>query len=407
MRILYLHQYFTTSNGKGGTDPRSYEYAKRLVAHGHEVIIVCGSSEGCDSGLNGSYCCGKREGVVEGIRVIQLQIIYSNHFGFYRRIFSFFYYVLLSTILALKLDYDLVFATSTPLTICIPAVIAKIFRKKHYVFEARDLWPDAPKSLGIIKNPIVLGAANILESIAYQYADACIGLSPGIAAGIKRKISHNKKILLNPNCCDLANFANQPKQFALPAEIKPNDFVAVYAGAHSTANGLHAILDAAREVKKLHRDDIKFLFVGDGKCKLQLIQTALEGSLDNCIFLNPVSRMEIPSLFSFADIGLVIFANSPALYYGTSPNKFFDYIASGLPIVSNYPGWVTDMIKEYNCGVAVPPGDPKAFAEAIIKLADNRQQLDTFGNNAKILANNFDRDKLFKDFLQFIEAVVK
>ena len=103
------------------------------------------------------------------------------------------------------------------------------------------------------------------------------------------------------------------------------------------------------------------------------------------------------------DIGLMVLANIEAFYYGTSPNKFFDYIASGIPVVNNYLGWIADMINEYHCGIVVPPDNPEKFAEAIEWLADNPDDRKKMGDNAFVLSKKFDRTELAEKFVGFLE----
>ena len=103
------------------------------------------------------------------------------------------------------------------------------------------------------------------------------------------------------------------------------------------------------------------------------------------------------------DVGLQVLENIPAFYYGTSPNKFFDYLASGLPVITNYPGWVADLITENHCGIAVPPDDPVKLANAMMQLADDRRILPILSKNAtKLGREKFDRQKLAVEFIRAI-----
>ena len=174
------------------------------------------------------------------------------------------------------------------------------------------------------------------------------------------------------------------------------------------ANGLHAVLDAAHELKQRGRSDIKFLLVGDGKSKDGLRERATHEQLDNVLFHDNVSKEKIPGLLAGADVGLQILANVPAFYYGTSPNKFFDYLAAGLPVVNNYPGWVAELIEEHQCGKAVPPDNPQAFADALIALADDPEQRRAMGRAARGLAESqFDRENLSDRFVNVLEHVAQ
>lgn len=402
MHILYYHQHFSTRAGISGT--RSYELSRRLVAQGHRVTLVCGSYAQGSTGLSGPFRNGQRRGLVDGIRVIELELPYSNKFGFLRRSFAFLCFALRSTRIALVSRYDIVFATTTPLTAGIPGIAARWLRGKPFVFEVRDLWPELPKAMGVITNPVLLGALSFLEFASYRSAHRCIGLSPGIVDGIHRRGVARRRIALVPNGCDIDLFGDTDIEPNSPPGIDDKDLVAIFTGTHGMANGLDRVLDAAAELKRRGRTDIKFLFVGDGKCKDVLVRRAREEDLLNCIFHAPVPKAQLARLMRRADIGLMILANIPAFYYGTSPNKFFDYIAAGMPVLNNYPGWVADMIRQNGCGIAIPPDNPVAFADALEDLASRRSDLPAMGQRGRELAlRKFDRNLLAN---RWIRAVV-
>ena len=223
MKILYYHQHFSTPKGATGT--RSYEFAQKLIKRGHVVTIVCGSYWIAETGLAGAFVGGQRTGTVDGIRVIELELEYSNSDNFLWRTFVFFRYSVQGVRIALKENYDILFATSTPLMAGIPGIFAKIFRSKPFIFEVRDLWPELPKEMKVITNPIILKLMDWLETILYKTATACIGLSPGIVDGIKKK-TPNKKLAMVPNGCDLNLVYNVTKN------TKDKKFIAVFTGAH-------------------------------------------------------------------------------------------------------------------------------------------------------------------------------
>jgi sugar transferase EpsL len=136
---------------------------------------------------------------------------------------------------------------------------------------------------------------------------------------------------------------------------------------------LDAVVDAAAELRKRGRTDIVFVFIGEGKEKSALIKRAQHENLRNCLFVDPMPKKTLAQfLCRRANVGLMILANVPAFYYGTSPNKFFDYLASGLPVLVNYPGWMAEMVAAQSVGVVVPPQDPVAFAEGLMRMADAR-----------------------------------
>ena len=355
MKVLYFHQYFSTPNGSTGT--RSYEFAKRLIKRGHEVTIICGSYWIADTGLKGSFRYGYRSGKVDDINVIELKLFYSNSQNFVSRSYTFFRYSLMGIYFAMIKDYDLLFATSTPLTASVPGIFARIFRKKPFIFEVRDLWPELPKKMGVIKNPIILFFLELLERASYKVAVACIGLSPGIVKGIKKK-EPLKRVKMIPNGCDnnLTTKGNYIK--------RKNVFKAVFAGAHGHANGLIELIKVAELLTSKDINDIEIELIGDGIRKPELIQYVKDKKIKNCNFLDPMSKKELfMYLNKNADLGLMILKNIPAFYYGTSPNKFFDYISIGLPVLINYPGWISNIIIENKCGIYTPPENPSFFLQ--------------------------------------------
>jgi len=152
--------------------------------------------------------------------------------------------------------------------------------------------------------------------------------------------------------------------------------------------------------------DIVLVFIGDGKLKPTLIERTKAEGLENCRFFDPMPKNRLNRVVSCCDIGMMILDDVPAFYYGTSPNKFFDYISSGLPVLNNYPGWLADLINEHRCGIAVPPRNPTAFADALCLLADDSVLRREYGKNARLLAEEkFSRDRLANEFVDWIEVV--
>ena len=356
--------------------------------------MVCGKYGSASTGLTGDFVKGRRRGEVDGIDVIEFDLAYANTDGFLKRTATFLRYAVGAVGVALRERYDLAIASTTPLTVGIPAITARWLRRKPYVFEVRDLWPELPKAMGVIKNPLALLAMSALEWLSYRNAVRCIGLAPGIVSGIAARGVPESRIRLVPNGCDLHIFGETISPWR-PASVRDDQLLAIFSGTHGQANGLDAVLDAAALLKARKRDDIVILLIGSGKLKPDLITRSREEGLENILFHAPVDKKKLAELMASSDIGLQILANVPAFYYGTSPNKFFDYLAAGLPVLTNYPGWVAEMIARERCGVAVKPDDAEALADALEKLADDRTALPSMGAAATSLAQReFDRIQL-------------
>jgi len=402
MRVIYFHQHFSTP--KGATGIRSYEMARRLIEEGHEVTMVCGSFGPGVTGLTGAFERGRRRGTVDGIDVIEMDLSYSNKDGFVKRVRLFLKFAMASVGLALREKYDMAFATTTPLTAGLPGIAARWLRRKPFVFEVRDLWPELPREMGVIKNPLVLWMLSALEWSSYRSAHRCIGLSPGIIDGIARRGVSRDRIAMIPNGCDIDFFDVFDATAWRPEGVAESDLMAVFGGTHGLANGLDAVLDAAALLKDRGRTDIKIVLIGDGKLKPGLLKRAMRESLvDTVIFHDPVPKVRLAGLFKAADLGIQSLANVPAFYYGTSPNKFFDYISAGLPVLNNYPGWLASMIEENDCGFAVPPSEATAFADALERAAANRDALKAMGSRSLALAEaEFNRADLSKTWCAWV-----
>ena len=401
MRVLYFHQHFSTPGGAAGT--RSYEMARRLIHHGHDVTMVCGRYGVGKTGIKTTFRNGSREDVVDGIRIIEFELDYSNADSLLRRTGTFAKFAMSSVALAMRENYDVVFATTTPLTAGIPGIFARWLRGKPFVFEVRDLWPELPREMGVITNPLVLGAMSFLEWASYRSAHRCVALSPGIAKGIEKRGVAPEKIVMVPNGCDIDIFENPEEPAWRPGQIKDEDFLAIYTGTHGQANGLSSVLDGAAELMARGRDDIKILLVGDGKLKPELQKQAETQQLKNVVFQAPVPKRKLAGLMAASDLGIQSLANVSAFYFGTSPNKFFDYIAAGLPVLNNYPGWLAGLIEKHDCGWAVKPEDPVALADALEEAADDRENTICKGANAGRLARKeFNRKELADRWVSWV-----
>lgn len=389
MNVLYFHQHFSTPDGAAGT--RSYEMARQLLREGHSVTMVCGSYVQGKTGLKNGFYKGRRRGDVDGIDVIEFDLSYSNAQSFFARSIVFLKFAVWSVWIALRERYDIVFATTTPLTAGIPGVVARWLRGKEFVFEVRDLWPELPREMGVISNPLMLGLLSLLEFVSYRSAHRCVALSPGIAEGIARRGVPRSKICMIPNGCDLQLFSKSVKPIR-PEGTDDRDLIAIFSGTHGPANGLSSVIDVARLLDAKGIINVKLVLIGDGGEKQKLMREAKSIGLKNIIFLDPVPKHLLACYLRGADIGMQILKNVPAFYYGTSPNKFFDYIAAGLPVLNNYPGWLAEIIERNDCGFAVPPDDQESFADALVTAANDPTALVEMGENAQKLARNrFDR----------------
>lgn len=392
MKILYLHQYFSTPLGHGGT--RSYEFSKRWVAMGHTVRVITGKSFDPSLQPNSAQ-------KIDGVEVTTVNTEYSGKMSYVNRIWSFFKYVIQTSILILRdSNYDVIIATSSPLTICIPALLGKFIHKKPYIFEVRDVWPDAAIDAGILKNCFIIRLSKILESLAYKYAQSIVSLSDGMCDRIRNKGVCKSKLHIIPNCCDFEIFS-PIKGRSSEIKFKPrNCFVVLYCGSINHANNIEYLVDVMSILK--HNGQIQFVIIGNGNKLDYLKSEIIDRNIKNVTIKGYVSKSKLSEYFHDSDCGLVTFLCSK-VFYENSPNKFFDYSAAGLPTIFNRSTWLQPYLQKYNIDYIADCSDPRSMANIIISMANNKEELPLISSKVIQLAKEeFDRDVMASKFLNIL-----
>ncbi len=380
---------------------RSYEMAIRLAKRGHEVHVL--TSKRDSKIFSRKWKVEKKQ----GIYVHWLSIPYDNKMSYYRRLLSFIYFAYYTSKKGISLGADLVFATSTPLTIALPAVRIKNKLKTKMVFEVRDLWPEIPISIGIIKNPIMKYISKKLELFAYKNSSKIIGLSSGMCQGVINTGYNKNNVYCIPNSCDIDFFQNvkvDEKNIEKYFFLEPKDLLVIYTGTLGQINGVEYLVDIAKKVYEKDKN-IKFLIVGDGKMRNKIIARAKKNKCyeKNLFFIKQVPKEKIPYIFQLASISTSLFLPIKEME-NNSANKFFDSLAAGVPIAINYGGWQLDMIRDFDIGLKLNI-DPEEAAKELVALINDREMLAKMSKNALELAKvNFSRDKLANEFISILES---
>jgi glycosyltransferase involved in cell wall biosynthesis len=392
MKILYFYQYFSTPKGSWGT--RVYEFAKDWVADGHEVIVV--SSIYSKSDLRAEKWV--EDQVIDGIHVKVLNVRIDNKQSFLKRIWSFVAYAFLSSYYALTVKADIVVASSGPITAWLPGLLARYFRGRKLILEARDLWPEGAIELGIIKNPLVKKLAYTFENLSYQAAQGIVGLSPGMQTHIATK-APQKPVISVTNAANIELFARK-NVFTHPYLI-PEKY-AIYTGNIGEVNNSRWLLEAAKVLQARGRSDIKILLIGEGQQREQLVKEAKEANLSNFIHMGLMPKSELVPLIQHAMASLVPLKGTPVLDT-SSPNKFFESLAAGVPVIQNTQGWMKDFLEVHQIGFTLDPNDPEALANLLIELDARPSIKESIGERAKVLAAElFDKKILAQKMLDFI-----
>jgi glycosyltransferase involved in cell wall biosynthesis len=391
MRIIYIHQYFKTPSEGGAV--RSYHLAKGLVEAGHQVEMITGGGKK-----------GYDQRWIDGIRVHYLPVDYDQKFGFFKRISSFLSYVSQAKKLIKKLPRpDLLYVTSTPLTTGLIGLWAKKKLAIPYIFEVRDLWPQAPIEVGAIRNPLLTRSLISLEKKIYQQALTLVALSPGIAAHLRR-ITPDQHIHLIPNFSDLERFFPMEKSEKLLQKYSLQRTLTIaYTGALGKVNAVDELLNLAGMAKNRGKN-WQFLIMGEGSHEAQLRKTVSEKSLAQVHFIPFGSKEKVNELLRMADFAWISFAHLPVLKTN-SPNKFFDALAAGKAILVNHEGWVFDLVKTHELGVSCLPSKVESAFAKLEKLEQNPHELVKMGQNSRKLAEqHFTKEQAVSHLKQVIDS---
>ena len=402
MRVVYLHQYFVTPAMAGGA--RSYEMARRLVAAGHEVHMVTSDQQARPG------AAAWRESVEAGIRVHWAAVPYDNTMGYGRRIRAFFDFARRAGRRAAALRGDVVFATSTPLTIAIPAVHASRRAACPMVFEVRDLWPAVPIAIGALANPLAIATARRLERYAYRHAARIVALAPGMRDEIVATGYPADRVDVIPNGCDLDVFGAGGTGASLRAghDWLGSRPLLVFTGTFGLVNGMDYLARLAFELDRLD-PDIRIAAVGSGREFEPTRRLAAElGVLDRNLFLlGQLPKSEAAAWTQAADMTLALFTGPSIVWRDAVQNKFFDSLAAGKPVANNFRGWQSILAEEAGAGLVLPATDHAAAARQVAGALRDSVWLADAGQKARRLAvERFDRDLLASQLEAVLERAV-
>ena len=403
MHILLIHQAFVTTGEAGGT--RHIEFARRLAEHGHRVTIIT-SPVSYLSGEKSAHGASlwEKEQWAEGIEIRYCWTSSGMHKGFVRRLIAFFSFMFFSFFCALNVkDVDLVWGTSPNLFQGWTAWLTARCKGKPFLLEIRDLWPEFAVAMGALRNPLLIRMSEWLERFLYRHADRIIVNSPGFIPSIQRISGRTPDLV--PNGADAAMFADADGSGFREQYGLGDDFVVMYSGAHGPANDLETVLRAADLLRD--RAGIRFVLVGSGKDKSRLEALAAEMKLENVLFVPPVPKDQIASVMAAENAGLAILKKLD-MFKTTYPNKVFDIMACGDPVICQIDGVIREVVEDADAGIFAEPGDPRALADAVLRLAGDPEGCRRMGGNGRqAIQEKFSRDSaealLEKIFAETIE----
>jgi len=399
MHILYIHQYFASRKGQTGT--RSYEFARYLVGRGHAVTMVTSGLSNREFPVCPGEPCCERE--LDGIRVVSVAGGYNDpNIGTslhgWQRMLKFYQFAQAASGAGKGLGRpDVVFATHTPLTVGLAGAALGRYFDVPFVFEVRDLWPEALVNVGALTNPAAVWWLRRMARRIYHQADHIVALSPGMKDGVVRAGIAPEKVTVIPNAGDLDLFRPGLDGSASRARLGLGDrFAAIYFGAMGLANGLDYVIDAARILAERGQDHIVLVLHGDGGKRAELEALTRQYGLKNVVFSDLVpDKEEMARIVAACDVCLTIYRASRE--HTWSPNKMFDALAAGKPVLVNVPGWLGETVERNQCGRCLDADRPQALADTLQELSNQPELCRQMGRNARALAEReFDRRLLAK-----------
>lgn len=420
MRVLILHQYYLGPGQAGGA---RFNVIAQAWAKQHQVCVIADQrhylTAAHEPAPSASWCERADDGPVQLWRVSQpmpgLEAI-AQRLGlkgrFISRAQAFGAYALGAMRLLLSPRFgavDVVIASSPSLTVLLPGLLAKAKGAK-LVFEVRDLWPESAITAGVLPpDGALTRLLSALERIGYRRADAINALTPAIAADIKARCSPRAPIWVYPNGAELEAYADlgalERRAQQLRGELGLDGrFIAMYAGAHGLANGLELLNEAAAHLRE--HPEIALVAVGDGPERSSLIaQTARLGLSEQVRWLPAVPYAALPAYLRMADVGLVLLRDV-STFKTVYPNKLFEMMACGLPVICNIPGQAQALLQEAGAGAWIPAGDARALAQALLTAREQRATLKAKGQAGRaFVARCFDRKRLAQAYLEALETL--
>jgi glycosyltransferase involved in cell wall biosynthesis len=390
--ILLIHQAFVALDEAGGT--RHYEFARYLAAGGHRVTVIASRVSYLTGDQTGRAAARQTESFPSGgvLTILRVATVSGLHRSFLHRLINFFSFMFSAFLTGLRVGHvDVVWGTTPPIFQAASAWALARVKRARFVLEVRDLWPAFAIAVGVLRSRLLIALSEWLERFLYRHADRIVINSPGFSAHITQRGGSDLRLV--PNGADAsmfdpaANGAEFRRQHGLQGK-----FIVLYAGAHGLSNDLGVVLDAAALLKD--ESNLALVLVGDGKDKPALQAAASQLGLSNLHFIPPLPKLQMAEALAAADLCLAILKPLP-LYATVYPNKVFDYMAAGRPILLAIDGVVRQVVEQAGAGRFTPPGDAAALAAAVRSFAADPANGRRMGAAGRAyLAANFDRQNL-------------
>lgn len=406
MKILFLTQYYPPETG--APQNKLHELALRLKRENLDVEVLTAMPNYPKMEVFEEYKHSffKKE-VVDGIMVYRSWIFVKKSKSIFFRLLNYFSFVFTSLIIGIRKTgkYDYILVESPPLFLGISAYLLCKWKGAKLIFNVSDLWPESAEKLGLVTNKMLLKTATVLEEFLYKKSVLITAQTQGIVQNIKNRFPA-KNVYWLPNGVDLDyyNPDNVNSLWRSENDFENDDILFLYAGIIGHAQGLEIIINAAKKLVDCYR--VKFVIVGDGPVKAELLELAENAALKNVFFFDAVSKEKMPIIVKACDMALVPLKKLP-LFEGAIPSKIFENLAMKKPILLGVEGEAKVLfIDEGNCGLAFEPENDKALAEIISEIYNGKHKLSELGNNGRnYVSKKFNRNTIAHQFHQTLQEL--
>lgn len=404
MHILFFTDNFPPESNAPAT--RTYEHAKRWVASGHKVTVVtCWPnfpSGKIYSGYKNKWI-GRES--VDGIDVVRVKTFMTANERFMRRVFDYVSFMISGSVAGLFIKKADVVVATTPQFFCaVGGLIVSRLKRKPFVLEVRDLWPESIVALGVMKDRWSIRILEKIEQLLYRKAEAIVVVTPAFVKEIVARGGKQKKISVVLNGVEHLNFMPRPKPQYLTSKYGlENKFTVGYIGTHGLAHDLENMLSAAEQLAKYPH--IQFMFVGAGAMREHVEDIVKAKALENVTLVPQQSREKIADHLALCDLSLIPLKDRD-LFSTVIPSKIFECMAMGIPMLASLPdGVATEIIRSENAGFCIQPEKPDLVANKILELSKSESKLGVVADAAKAGSLNYTREKMAEKLLKTIERI--
>ncbi|WP_460546391.1 glycosyltransferase family 4 protein, partial [Echinicola sediminis] len=341
---------------------------------------------------------------IDGIKVIRVWSFIVANEGVFKRVLDYLSYAIMAFWVGMFVKTDLIIATSPQFFTAISGWFLSFFKRKKWVMEVRDLWPESITAVGAMKSNLIIRFFEWLELKMYRSADHVVVVTDTFKRKIIQKGIDGGKISVFKNGAnlDLFKVSEKPKHLLLKHQVQ-NKFIFAYIGTHGLAHGLHFILNSINELQESH-PDLLFLFIGDGAEKKKLVEMAEGSQLKNVLFLDSVPKSEVVDYLNLMDVALVNLRKSDT-FLTVIPSKIFEAAAVGKPILLGLEGETKGIIENYDAGICFLPEDKNTFLEKVKLISENKKRYYECQTGCFKLAKDFDRKKIANQLLNKLKEL--